>query len=590
MKSYLVSLMLCVCLISCGDKKGAPPNEPDAKTAEEFAMELDGLSVDEFLRASFAELLLRDPEQVLQEGRSAELGLDQAEYTDISDSYLDMTRAFYEVALTRLESFKPDDMSPEQRQNIDVYRWWLNDQLSLMAFPEFRITALNSLSLDALFLGLHPLASMEDASHYVEQLARLPAQYQALQDHLSKRQQAGVVDTKILMENVVGQMRSRASLTYEDDPIYQYYEQALVAAGAPQTDRQERLAELVNILRNEVRPAQARLTQMLEQMIDQAPDQLGLSQYPDGEAYYQVILAHHLTSPVEVEALYLLGMNELTRVQQEIKAEFEQLGYPVDEPLEQLFSTLEQSAPLIEADEVVATFESLVANAEAELDMAFHPVNILPPKIVASFQDGYFPAARDGSEPERFVVDSRTARPFYRMPSLAFHEGMPGHHLQIATTQALDLPLVRTQPAITVYNEGWGLYAERLAFELGWFEQYQLSNLGRLQWEALRAARLVADIGVNTKGWNWDQTQAFLVDNTGFPAEMVSGFVARFVVNPGQATAYTYGLLELLAFREDAKLRLGEAFSLKDFHQVVLRAGPMPLPLLEQQLSSLGVN
>jgi uncharacterized protein (DUF885 family) len=173
------------------------------------------------------------------------------------------------------------------------------------------------------------------------------------------------------------------------------------------------------------------------------------------------------------------------------------------------------------------------------------------------------------------------------MPSLAYHEGVPGHHLQSVITQSLQLPLFRTQPRITVYIEGWGLYAERLAYELGWFGNDDSANLGRLQWEALRSARLIADIGVNIKGWSWDEAVTFLSQNTGLPPYAVTDFVARFVVNPGQATAYTVGMVKLLELREKRKLAQGLEFTLANFHQEILEAGPMPLFLLSQYLDSI---
>ena len=582
MKWYMSVILFCLTLWGCSSSK----EQDDTKSPEQFAAELEGLPIDEFFAISFAELLLRDPEAILEQGRGDEVGLTEPVVTDISIAYRNVTREYYQVVLAQLAQYEQQVLTTEHATNLAVYRWYLQDQLSLMGFGDFRLTALKALSLDRLFWGLHPLEGLEDAQNYLAQLSLLPRQYNLLQAHLGQRRDKGIVDTQRLLDNVAGQLQERLQLGLTQDPIYLYFEEALLAAGAPTSDRTEMLAQLSQVLQDVVRPAQAELSQFIAMLQQQAPSQIGLAQYPDGLSYYQAILAHHLTTEVDVNRLMQLGMEELTRVQHEIESEFERLGYPQDLSLLDAYAMLEQSAAQIEADSIVAEFEALVQDAEVKLNDAFYANNLSLPEVTASYQDGYFPAAIDGSAPARFVVDTRLSRPFYQMPSLAYHEGVPGHHLQIATTQTLTLPLIRTQPAITVYNEGWGLYVERLAAELGWLDEYDYAHLGQLQWEALRAARLVADIGVNAKGWSWDEASAFLIDNSGFSEADVSGYVARFVVNPGQAAAYTFGLLELLAIRSEVQSQQGAEFELKDFHQAVLQAGPLPMPLLRQVITA----
>jgi len=265
---------------------------------------------------------------------------------------------------------------------------------------------------------------------------------------------------------------------------------------------------------------------------------------------------------------------------------FDELGYPIEDNFEQLFNRLETNGVMIEQHDVVATFETLVSGAEASINQAFDIPNLPTLLVEGSFQDGYFPASKDGLVPGTFVTDTRRERPYYLMPSLAYHEGVPGHHLQSTMTQSLQLPLLRTQPRITAYVEGWALYTENLAYELGWFDNDEPANLGRLQWEALRSARLIADVGVNVNGWSWDEAVNFLSLNTGLPTYAVTDFVTRFVVNPGQATAYTVGKVKLLELREKIKLAKGTEFTLEEFHQKVLSSGPMPLPLLRKYVDS----
>jgi hypothetical protein len=170
------------------------------------------------------------------------------------------------------------------------------------------------------------------------------------------------------------------------------------------------------------------------------------------------------------------------------------------------------------------------------------------------------------------------------MPSLAYHEAIPGHHFQISIAQELDLPFFRNNTFFTAYAEGWALYAEQLAWELGWYEDDPYGNLGRLQYEIFRAARLVVDTGIHAKGWTFDEALTYMNENVGFNPYVVNlDFeVSRYIAWPGQATAYKVGMLKILELRQKAIDQLGDQFDLKEFHSVVLGNGSMPLDILEK--------
>jgi uncharacterized protein (DUF885 family) len=170
------------------------------------------------------------------------------------------------------------------------------------------------------------------------------------------------------------------------------------------------------------------------------------------------------------------------------------------------------------------------------------------------------------------------------MKTLTYHETIPGHHFQIALTQEMPLPSFRQGADFTAYIEGWALYAERLSWELGFYQDDLAGDLGRLQAEAFRAARLVADTGINAKEWSFQQALDFLVENTGKPVEEARADVTRYIVAPGQATAYAVGFLRILALRQEAQQALGARFQLADFHDRLLGLGPLPLPILEEQV------
>ena len=186
------------------------------------------------------------------------------------------------------------------------------------------------------------------------------------------------------------------------------------------------------------------------------------------------------------------------------------------------------------------------------------------------------------SRPGAFYARATGSETIFSMPTLTYHETIPGHHTQIAIALELDLPDFRKGGPFTAYSEGWALYAERLMAELGAYENDPYGDLGRLQAEAFRAARLVVDTGIHVKGWTFDQAFEFMLENTGMPQQQLEREVARYIVWPGQSLAYKMGMIKILELRQMAEEQLGEQFDITEFHNVVLGNGAVPLDILEQ--------
>lgn len=260
---------------------------------------------------------------------------------------------------------------------------------------------------------------------------------------------------------------------------------------------------------------------------------------------------------------------------------FDQLGYPQNESLQELYTRVATDGGIVPANEALARYESLIEFARQRLDQAF---DIFPEfdVIVESDPGGgyYIGPSLDGSRPGAFYAGT-TQRPYYDMPTLTFHESLPGHHTQIALALEQDVPLFRKLINVTGFVEGWALYAERLAYELGWYDNDVYGNLGRLQFEALRAARLVMDTGIHDLGWSLDEARQFNEDNVGWSFGASQGAALRYSVYTGQATAYYVGMLAILEQRQRAMDELGALFDLKAFHRAVLTNGAVPLTLLD---------
>jgi uncharacterized protein (DUF885 family) len=336
-----------------------------------------------------------------------------------------------------------------------------------------------------------------------------------------------------------------------------------------------------------VAPAYQELEDYLRHQLTVAPEGIGVGQFPRGDEYYAYLLRHYTTADVTADEVHELGFAELERIHAEIRRICDSLGYPAGETLTQLFDRVAQDGGLVPADQVYATYEALIAKAQANMGSVF--ARMPRTRVVVSWSPvpgSYLSPAVDGSRPGIFYAGPAEApEQLFAMPTLAYHEAVPGHHLQIALAQELRLPTFRCFESHLGFVEGWALYAERLAWELGWYDDDPHGNLGRLQAEAYRAARLVVDTGIHTRGWTSDQAVRFLEENTGFgPGDATDAAyqIARYAAWPGQATAYATGMLRLLEMRQRAKDELGDQFDLKQFHSMLLDNGSLPLELLER--------
>ena len=280
--------------------------------------------------------------------------------------------------------------------------------------------------------------------------------------------------------------------------------------------------------------------------------------------------------------IHQLGLDELDRIHAEMRIIFDSLGYPQNESLAELYARVATDGGIIPAANVKSTYENIIAAAELELDQAF---DIFPSANVIVAEDAfggfYIAPSFDGTRPGAFYAGTQNNEAWFAMPSLAYHEAIPGHHTQIAIGMEQGGPALRRAIRYTAFVEGWALYAERLAYELGWYDGDPYGNLGRLQYEALRAARLVIDTGIHSMGWTFEQSVQFNQDNLGASRGSSESAAGRYSVVPAQATAYMIGMLDILRLRQEAMDALGAEFDLIEFHRVVLTSGGIPLALLD---------
>lgn len=594
MKRLLLASLLLLALSSCGGGGGGETSSPQPlpptgpSPSEQLAQDLQGLALDDFYFESFEALILRSPETVVWEALESVFPLQAVELDDISDAYQRETFAMYQVVLDALRGYDRDLLTPDEQLDYDIYEYFLQDEVERLDFiyHDFRATyMLFSVQrvTQRFFTDIHPLGTRQDAEDYVTRLALVGGKFDQLIDHLQRQRNAGIVEPALTLGIARDQAAGIAGRSTEANPYFERFAAEIgQIEGLSVTDRNDLLARARAATENSVAPAYRRLRDQLQNLLANAPPIIGVGQYPRGGEWYAYALRHHSTTDLTPAEVHQLGLDELARIHAEMRLVFDDLGYPQNESLEQLYARVARDGGIIPAADVKPTYESIIAEAESRLGEAF---DIFPSADVIVLPDPsggfYIGPSFDGTRPGAFYAGTTSDQAWFSMPSLTYHESVPGHHTQIAIAMDQDVPAFRKIVGFTGLVEGWALYAERLAHELGWYEGDPYGELGRLQFEALRAARLVIDTGIHSLGWSFDDAVQFNRDNVGASLGSSRGAAARYSVWPGQATAYMVGMLEILRQRQRAMDALGPQFDLKAFHRAVLSNGAVPLTLLD---------
>ena len=594
MRQFFATLCLAMLLVSCGGGSGSttdvtPPPASGPTPAEILEAQLEGLSLNEFYEASYAALLYRSPETIIWQALTGPYPLDEVGLDDISAAYRRDTLAMYEVVLEALRAYDAAGLSPADKLSYDFYEWYLRDAVDGQDFLYYPFVAAYNFmgehtGTETFFTEIHPLRSVDDANDYITRLQDVPRKFGDLVEFLDLQNGAGIVEPRLTIGYSLYGIDQIADATAASVSYYTAFRDKLGdIEGLSDVDRQALLNRALAATRDHVIPAYRALRSKLQQLHGLAPSNIGVRQYPMGREYYDYTLRHRTTTDLSAAEIHQLGRDHLQRVHAEMRVIFDELGYPENESLGELYQRVAQDGGIIPAAEVKATYETIIDAAELELDAAF---DIFPSADVVVLDDEYggfyIGPSFDGSRPGAFYASTRFNEPWYSMPSLTYHEAIPGHHTQIAIAMDLDSgPSFRRMIRFTAFVEGWALYAERLAFELGWYDNDPYGNLGRLQYEALRAARLVMDTGIHSMGWTFEQAVRFNIDNVGWSRSASESAVARYSVAPAQATAYMIGMLHILDARQRVQEALGDAFDIREFHRVILTSGGLPLALLD---------
>jgi uncharacterized protein (DUF885 family) len=446
-------------------------------------------------------------------------------------------------------------------------------------------------------INLHAIHDREDARQHVARLRKFDVALDQLVEQMRHRESLGVVPPRFVIDQVLAEIAKFTAGPVEANPVYVDLAKDVGTLGLAEEESEAILADARDALESVVLPAYARLAEALRDQRARARDEAGAWTLPDGEAYYRWALRWHTTTSLGPDEVHALGLSEVARIREAMRAAFADAGLEVGDPVvalgaaagEQRFRYPDTDAA---REEILADYRAIVSDAEARLPDLFGrlPEAKLTVERVPAFKEEgsagayYNGPSFDGTRPGTFYANLRAPSEVQKfgMRTLTYHEGVPGHHLQIAlATELRGVPLFRRVIPFTAFIEGWALYAERLALEQAWHPT-PWDRLGALQAEMFRAVRLVVDTGLHAMRWPRQRAFNYMLVHTGQPAIEVQAEIDRYIVNPGQACAYKVGQLQILELRRRAQERLGERFDLRAFHDLVLGQGSLPLEVLEQ--------
>jgi uncharacterized protein (DUF885 family) len=607
-QNKLLSLVMLVSILlaGCGIQPSIPPSASPSPTKlnsqsppvttsagtqqvlSEPASGVPGLDFDAFVEDSYRRLLVCDPEVVLQLGLSQALGVPTDQLTDISDEYIHQTQDLETDILFQLEQYDRSTLTTEQQLTYDIYDWYLTDrvvghQFMYDDYPVNPTVFSVHLSLLQFFTDLRPLTSLQEAQDYIACLQQVEAKFAQLVDGLQRREALGVMLPLFLVNWIIQDLNTIALSPASSTPYYAAFETKVNAiTGLSDAQKQDLLAEAAAAVKESVIPAYQSLVSYFEHLSTVTTNDAGVWKFPDGNNYYTYLLKHYTTTSLTVDQIHQAGLQALESIHAEMRTIFGQLGYPQNESLPQLYARVATDGGSLYGDEIVRGYEQIIEHADQNIAAAFDLRPDIGVIVIGGPTGGYYtPPAIDGSRPGMFYAQDTGVQPKFSMPTLAYHEAIPGHHFQLAIAQQLELPSIRRNAEFTAFVEGWALYAERLVSELGFYNEDVYGDLGRLQAGAFRAARLVVDTGIHAMQWDFNKAVQYMVDNTGMPLNMLQGEVSRYISIPGQATAYYIGYTRIMELRQRAIDQLGDQFDLKEFHNLLLGNGGMPLDALD---------
>jgi uncharacterized protein (DUF885 family) len=540
--------------------------------------------------------------------RMAYLGLDkkQDQLDDISYEHglQQLERAQNQLGI--LKSFNRNQLDPKDQLSYDIFAWQLESRIQQWPWRDYSYSVNQMFgaqaTLPGFMMNIHQVKSTQDLDNYISRLQAFRRFFDQLTNNLMRSETQGVVPPRFVFNKVITDCENiinGAPFTDggEDSPLWSDFKTKLNALNLSESQKALYTERAQKTLLSSVGPAYRDLKDFLQQQKMRASTDDGVWKFPKGQEYYKHQLAQATTLEMSPEQIHQTGLSEVKRIHQEMDQLRKKMGFQGD--LKSFFKYMKGNKYHLPNSpqgrkQYMDQAKTYIKNMEKRLDEFFghKPKAPMVVKAVEPFREKsagmafYQTPSLDGSRPGTYYVNlsNMKALPTWAAEALAYHEGIPGHHMQLTIAQELEgLPEFRRLARSTAYIEGWGLYSEYFPKEFGFYKDPK-SDFGRLSMELMRSTRLVVDTGIHWKRWTREQAIAYLDDH--LPGDHQDNIrqIERYIVMPGQATAYKVGQLKILELRQLAQEQLGDKFRIKDFHDVILGQGGMPLPLLEQQV------
>jgi uncharacterized protein (DUF885 family) len=566
---------------------------------------------DQRLAAFFDEIFERDVKQNPQFqaylGRKTE---DYGRWDDYSDEYAQTQNQQTAADLERLHTeFDYDALSEASKMSYRIFEY--NQQRSLRNFEwrhhNYAISPMNDISseLPTFLQNIHKIDNRKDAEDYISRLAGVQVVLQQFVDLLRQGESMGVIPPSMVYQKVLPgaeNMLKGAPFeeTAEDGVLLADFRGKLESLELDSEEKEILLNDAANALSGPFRKGYQALIAELLRLQSIADNNHGVWSLPDGDAFYANRIQNWTTIVRPVDEIHELGLAEVDRIRAEMQKIMDEVGFEGD--LAGFFEYVRNN-PENYYDNTDAGREEYIRDATALIDgiydIADDYFNVLPKaplevRRVEAWREAsastafYNQPSPDGSRPGIYYINQQNMNAVQKhiMNSLAYHEGAPGHHFQIAIQQELqDIPQFRLFGGYSAYSEGWALYSERLAYEAGLYEGMPMRNFGRLAEEMKRAVRLVVDTGMHAKQWPLEKSIEYMTTNTPMAPADIERQIKRYYVLPGQALSYKIGMLTILELRQRAEEALGEGFDIREFHDAVLKNGAMPMQVLEEVIN-----
>jgi len=524
-----------------------------------------------------------------------------------TEAYSLESLALAKQSLKDLQKFNFDALTPQAKlsyrlfekqvqQKLDSWKWRFH------GFPLNQMFGYHS-GTASFMINMHRVSTMEHAQAYISRLREIKRVFSEKMVHNLKMEEKGIIPPAFVYAKVIEDSQNiitGAPFTKSQNlsPLFEDFKNKVDKLKIKKATKKKLMIEAQTALMESVGPAYKDLISFMERLSKKQKRSDGAWSLPNGQEYYRFRLKAMTTTDMGPKEIHDFGVQDVARIHNEMRAIMKTVGFKGN--LQEFFTFMKQDKRFVFPDNKVGRAAYLkkagliLDKMEAALPKMFAtlPKAKLEVKAVEAYREKsagiafYQGPSLYGDRPGIFYVNlyKMADNPIYKMEALAYHEGLPGHHMQNAIkTEMKDLPKFRRVGGYTAYGEGWGLYSERLPKEFGFYRD-PYSDFGRLSLELWRAARLVVDTGLHDKRWTREKAIAYLKHNTPNADLEITKGIERYIVMPGQATTYKIGMRKILELRAKARKKLGARFDLRAFHDVVLRSGPVPLDILEENV------